>query len=237
MSTYILIHGAWQGGWCWNKVATLLEQAGHNVIAPDLPSHGNDQTPISEVTLQSYVDRVYEILKTQAEPVILVGHSMGGIVITQAAEYYPDKIEKLVYVCAFLPRNGESLMDWAQPDSEALVLPNAIVSEDRSYLTFKDEAIEDTFYGDCFAQDVAKSKSLLCPQALAPLQTPVNTTAANFGRVPRVYIECLQDRAISISVQRQMQAALPCHLAMAMDTSHSPFLSHPKVLVNNLSSL
>lgn len=66
---------------------TLLEQAGHKVIAPDLPSHGKDKTPISKVTLQSYADCVGEILIEMIEAVILVGHSMGGIVITQAAEY------------------------------------------------------------------------------------------------------------------------------------------------------
>ncbi|MBA3922407.1 MAG: alpha/beta fold hydrolase, partial [Nostocaceae cyanobacterium] len=111
MSTCILIHGAWHSSWCWNKVATLLEQAGHKVIAPDLPSHGKDKTPIREVTLQSYTDRICEILTELIEPVILVGHSMGGLVITQVAEQCPDKIEKLVYLCAFLPGNGESLLD------------------------------------------------------------------------------------------------------------------------------
>ncbi|WP_413467230.1 alpha/beta fold hydrolase [Pleurocapsa sp. FMAR1] len=94
MSIYILIHGSWHGSWCWNKVATLLEQAGHKAIAPDLPSHGDDRTPIFEVTLQSYEDRVCEVVKAQTEPVILVGHSMAGIVITQAAEQCPAKIEK-----------------------------------------------------------------------------------------------------------------------------------------------
>ncbi len=237
MSTYVLIHGAWHGSWCWSDVVTLLEQAGHKVIAPDLPSHGNDKTPIREVTVQSYTDRVCEVVKAQTDPVILVGHSMGGVVITQAAEQCPDKIEKLVYLCAFLPGNGESLMDWGQEDSEALVLKNVVLSEDRSYVTVKDEAVKDIFYGDCSAQDVAQSKLLLVPQALAPFGTPVNTTAENFGRLPRVYIECLQDRAISISVQRRMQSALPCQQVMTMDTSHSPFFSNPEVLVNHLISL
>jgi pimeloyl-ACP methyl ester carboxylesterase len=193
MSTYVLIHGAWHGGWCWNKVVPLLEQAGQKVVAPDLPSHGNDKTPLKEVTLQSYADRVCETVRAQVEPVILVGHSMGGLVITQAAEQCPDKIKTLVYLCAFLLGNGESLLHWAQQDTEALVLPNLVMAEDQSYATVKDEAIKDAFYGDCSAEDVARAKSLLVPQAAAPFGTPVNTTAENFGRVPRVYIECLQD--------------------------------------------
>lgn len=128
-------------------------------------------------------------------------------------------------------------MDWAQQDPESLVSQNMIVSKDRSYFLLKDEAIGEAFYGDCSAEDAAKSKLLLCPQAAAPFPTPVNTTAENFGRLQRFYIECLQDRAILISLQRRMQAALPCQQVMTMNTSHSPFLSHPEALVNHLISL
>jgi len=86
MSTYLLIHGAWHGGWCWRKVVPLLEAKGHRVLAPDLPGHGNDATPTATVTLKSYTDRICEIASEQNEPAILAGHSMGGIAITQAAE-------------------------------------------------------------------------------------------------------------------------------------------------------
>ena len=86
MSTYVLIHGAWHGAWCWDKLAPLLQDQGHTVIAPDMPAHGQDLMPISEVTLQSYANRVCEVVNQQTEPVILVGHSLGGISITQAAE-------------------------------------------------------------------------------------------------------------------------------------------------------
>ncbi len=92
MSTYVLVHGAWHGSWCWEKVVPLLEQAGHQVEALDLPGHGQDKTPIREITLAAYTNRVCETLDAQAEPVILVGHSLGGMVITQAAEERPAKI-------------------------------------------------------------------------------------------------------------------------------------------------
>lgn len=78
MSTFVLIHGAAHGGWCWYKVVPLLEKQGHTVLAPDLPSHGRDKTPLAAVTLQLYVDSVCKLLDEQQEPVILVGHSMGG---------------------------------------------------------------------------------------------------------------------------------------------------------------
>jgi pimeloyl-ACP methyl ester carboxylesterase len=167
------------------------------VGAPDLPGHGRDKTPIPEISLQAYTDRVCQILDAQSEPVILVGHSMGGLVITQTAEYRPRKIRTLAYLSATLPRNGESLLQLAEGDKEALVLPNLIMAEDKTYATLKDEVIEEAFYGDCSDEDVAGAKSLLVPQAAAPFTTPVHTTEENFGRVRRVYISCLRDKAIT----------------------------------------
>lgn len=95
MSTYVLVHGAWHGAWCWKYVIPILENEGHNVIALDLPGHGEDKTPIPEITFDAYAKRVCKILDEQSEPVVLVGHSMGGAVISQVAEYLPSKNHKI----------------------------------------------------------------------------------------------------------------------------------------------
>jgi pimeloyl-ACP methyl ester carboxylesterase len=237
MSTYVFVHGANHGGWCWDKVAPLLTQAGHTVVAPDLPGHGSDTTPITDVTLQSYVTSVQAAVMIQPEPVILVGHSMGGAVITQVAEQCPQKIERLVYLAAFLLADGESCLHWMQQDGESLVLSNVTVAPDQSYVVMNDEAAKAVFYGDCSDEDVARARSLLGPEATIPSGTPVHTTEANFGRVPRVYIETLQDKAISLGVQRRMYANLPCQKVRTMNTSHSPFLSAPEALAAHLMSL
>ena len=237
MSIYVLIHGAWHGGWCWEKIVPLFKREGHKVEAPDLPGHGNDKTPIHEISLEAYTNRVCEILDAQTEPVILVGHSMGGVVITQAAEYRPQKIEKLVYLTAFLLQNGEFLHQYGEADKDALILPNLIMAEDQSYTTVRGDALKEVFYGDCSDEDVMKAKSLLVPQAAAPLITPVNTSPNNFGRVPRIYISCSRDRAISPSIQKKMYSNLPCKKVIRMDTSHSPFFSAPEELVGHLLSL
>ena len=237
MSNYVLIHGAWHGGWCWKNVVPLIEKEGHKVVAPDLPGHGNDKRPITEITLQAYTDRVCQILDEQSEPVILVGHSMGGVVITQTAEYRPEKIKKLVYLTGFLLQNGEFLLQHAEPDTEALVPPNLIFSEDQSYATVKEEALKEVFYADCSDEDVEFAKSQLVPQAAAPFATPVSTTEENFGRVPRVYISCLRDKAISPSIQEKLYKALPCEKVISLDTSHSPFFSAPEELANHLLSI
>ena len=114
MATFILIHGAFHGGWCWDKVKPILEQNGNTVVAPDLPSHGADRTSIADVTLALYSERICEVLEQQSEKVILVGHSLGGLSITQAAEERPDDIGLLVYLTAFLLKNGESRRNGSQ---------------------------------------------------------------------------------------------------------------------------
>lgn len=238
MSTYVLIHGAWHGSWCWEKVVPLLRKAGHQVEAPDLPGHGQDKTPIREITLAAYTKRVVETLDAQAEPVILVGHSMGGVVITQVAEERPDRIQTLVYLTAFLPVNCESLLQIARKNVDSLLNPNLMTNEEQGYITFREGApLKDIFYGDCPDEDVERARSLLVPQAIAPMATPVRITTENYGRVPRVYIECLRDRTITPGLQEMMCAATPCQSILSMKTSHSPFYSAPQELASHLTSL
>jgi pimeloyl-ACP methyl ester carboxylesterase len=236
MSTYVLIHGAWHGAWCWHKLMPLLESHGHRVIAPDLPSHGIDRTPTASVSLRSYTDAVVALLDAAAEPVHLVGHSMGGLVITQAAEVRPEKVATLVYLAAFLLPNGTTLLERAQADSGEII-PNLEFAPDHVSACIRQEALRGAAYADCSAADIALARSLLVPQAALPLMTPIETTPQGWGRVPRMYIECTEDRAITIGLQRAMQAELPCRQVITMATSHSPFLSAPRELAEHLLAL
>ncbi len=234
MSTYLLIHGAWHGGWCWRKVVPLLEARGHRVLTPDLPGQGDDGTATAAVTLASYTGRICGIASTQTEPVILAGHSMGGIAITQAAENCPKHIGARVYLCAFLPRDGDSLMTWASQDQESMVNPSTTIPRADGAIDFKPEHSREAFYGNCADEDAAFAESRLVAQSAAPLGTPVETTAERWGRIPRYYIECERDRAITLKLQREMQKHSPCRQSFSMDTDHSPFLSAPEQLADIL---
>lgn len=234
---FVLVHGAWHGAWCWDRVVPILERK-HEVVAIDLPGHGRNRSlPVMEITLETYTSSVLRILDSLRDPVILVGHSMGGVVITQSAEYRPSKIRKLVYLTAFLPRNGECLLDHANLDSKALVMPNVILDKKTSSLSFEKGAVKDIFYQDCSKEDIERAESLLVPQAIAPFNTKVVTSENNFGSVSRVYIECLKDRAITLEAQRTMHNALPCKRVISMDSGHSPFFSAPEELAKNLESI
>jgi pimeloyl-ACP methyl ester carboxylesterase len=237
MATFLLVHGAWHGGWCWHRVAALLESKGHEVIAPDLPGHGNDRTPTARVTLKSYTDRVCEIAGGQPEPVILVGHSMGGVAITQAGEDCPESIRSLVYLCAFLPRNGDSLTTWASEDSESKVNPASLEIGPDGTTVFKRECAREAFYMQCSDEDIAFAQARLVAQSPAPISTPVKTTPGRWGRIARDYIECARDRAITLKLQRAMQKESPCRQIFSIDTDHSPFFSRPRELAEVLDRI
>lgn len=233
---FVLVHGAWHGAWCWKKLVPELARRGHTVAAPDLPGLGEDRTPAGGVTLADYAMRIAAALDAQSEPSILVGHSMGGMAISAVAELRPEKILRLVYLCAFLPRNGESLLMLEERNPDPRVPPHITPDKEHFTATIDPDAVEELFYHDCSADDVAFAKSRLRPQSFPPLTAPVALTAGNFGRLPRTYIECTEDRAIVIGFQRQMQRLSPCDV-VTLETSHSPFLSAPALLAEALSSL
>jgi hypothetical protein len=112
-----------------------------------------------------------------------------------------------------------------------------IIAEDQSYVTLREEGLKAVIFGDCSDEDVERFKSLMVPEATAPVATPLTTTDENFGRIPRVYIECLQDRAIAPSVQKEMYTHIRCERVISMNTSHMPLFSAPEELAGHLSSL
>lgn len=237
LSTIVLIHGGWHGAWCWDRVAPLLEQAGHEVVRFDLPGHGEDRTPAAEVTSESYTSRVVEALDTLSEPVVLVGHSLSGTVISQAAERRPGKIEKLVYLCALLLPSGKSAIEASQEDGDSVILQNAKVEEDLGRIILTEAGMREVLYHDCPEEDFERALRLLSPQPLAPLGTPVEVTDGNFGNVRRTYVHTTQDRAVSPPAQEKMYTDLPCEKVVSMATGHLPFFAAPEELAGHLDSL
>jgi pimeloyl-ACP methyl ester carboxylesterase len=238
MTIYVFVHGAWHGAWCWNKVVPLLEGAGHRATALDLPGHGRDDTPIAQVTFEAYCNKVREVVEAQPEPVILVGHSMGGRVITQVAELRPDKIKALVYLAAILLKNGENTMP-ADPDtSETFIQRSVTTSDDGTYQMLRKDAIKELLFHDCSDEDTDSAMALLTSrQASQPFTIPMRVTNENFGMIRKVYIECLEDKAVTPNQQKIMYTVTPCDTVISMNTSHSPFLSSPQELADHLSSI
>jgi pimeloyl-ACP methyl ester carboxylesterase len=237
MATFILVHGAMHGGWCWHKLVPLLESRGHRVLAPDLPGMGEDATPLSEVTLETWAEFIARQSREAGEPVILVGHSRGGTVISEAAELAPQAMLGLVYLAALLLPAGQVAFEAAVAEDARSAAESGKGATDDLSLRVEPEAARALFYNRATPEDAIWAGARLCPEPLAPNMTPLTVTRERWGRLPRAYIECLDDRALPIGLQRSMQAALPCDPVVTMDSDHSPFLCEPRALAAHLDDI
>ncbi len=228
MATFLLIHGAWHGGWSMEPLRPALEAAGHKVIAPDLPGTDSDEA-LARTTLATWGDFVAALARQQPEPVILCGHSRGGIVISEAAERAPEAVKALVYITAFLIPNGSSLADFAAPRTPALAAGMQIVAGGAA-VTVSPEAAAATFYTRV-PSDVAEAAARrLVPEPTCIRDTPLQLSEARWCSIPRYYIECSEDEMIPPENQRRMQAASPVKKVLTIACDHAPSLSDPDAL-------
>jgi pimeloyl-ACP methyl ester carboxylesterase len=235
MARFVLVHGAFHGAWCWEPLVAELASRGHAVATLDLPGAGDDPTPVAEVTLDAYAQRICDALAGEAEPVVLAGHSMAGMAITQAAARCPERIARLVYIAAFLPADGQSLVDLTQLPEGAgdMVQENMVVEGEPPVATMPAAAAREAFYGLCPSEQAAWAIERLRPQALAPFVTPVQLGEAA-ALPPRAYVIAGQDRAIPTALQRRLVADNPDVESVELDADHSPFLSRPVELADAL---
>lgn len=236
-STYVLVHGAWQAPYVWDDVRSYLTSRGNRVIIVELPAHGADNTPAHTTSLEVYSRKVISAVLEEKKRVILVGHSMAGMVISNVAENVPEKIIQLVYIGAFLPASGQSLTDlaYADPDSK---LGNALIpSADQLMLDIKREELTYLFVNDGSKDTKEQLIANYRAEPAIPFSIKISLTEKNFGSVPKVYIKTLQDLVISTFLQDKMIAAANIKKVYNVDTSHSPFLSQFEVVANLLHEI
>jgi pimeloyl-ACP methyl ester carboxylesterase len=241
MARIVLVHGAFAGAWCWEPVLPGLRAAGHSVQTVDLPGSGEDRTPVEEVTLEAYAERVGDALR-EGPPAVLVGHSMGGMVITQAAAQYPERVAALVYLAAFLPGDGQSLLDLtALPEgAEDQVQANLVVSGDPPVATMPPTACRQALFACCDDTQAAWAVQRMGPQPVIPFTQPVKLGGAGadaFAALPRAYVSCTLDRAIPVALQRRMLQSAGCQPVIELETDHSPWISRSDELVAALDGL
>lgn len=220
MATFVLVHGAFHGGWCWYRMIVELEARGHTVIAPDLPGHG--RAAGQAASLRLYGDHVADIIRRLDEPVVLVGHSMGGAVITVAGETVPEKIAHIVYVSAFMAPSGTSMNGSlaATPTSDGLVpVVDPMVS---------------AFYHDCSKEDEALARLCLTAQPQLPLTEAIDWTLERWGGIPRTFVGCAEDQIFPIAEQRRRADEQPGTRWIELYCGHSPFFAMPEKLADAL---
>lgn len=239
MSRFVLVHGAMGNHRTWPlSFLEGLRAKGHTVEVLDLPGQGNDHTPKDSVTLQTYADKVVSQLKTHDEPAILVGHSMGGMVVTQAADDFiagGGKLAQVVYLTAFLPRNSQSLLDLAGTPEGAgdQVQANLQVSGEPPMGTFPHSAAKEALFNttplDVFN---AVEPGSMESQPIIPFTNPATIT--DDRTIVRRYIFALQDRAIPLPLQRKMSRDTAVVETAEIDCDHMVMYSAPEQLIEVL---
>lgn len=217
--TIVLVHGAWHGAWCWQRVVASLTTRQCDVRTVELPSVGAG--PNANIRLESDAAAVRAVVSEVDGPVVLCGHSYGGMVISQAS-YRQPKVSKLVYLCAFVPESAESLVSigggqlapWIQLKDGGLTLPDL-------------GRAAELFYGDCDATTQQWAIGQIRPQCAAPFSDAV--MHPGWKEIRSTYVVCSADRAMPPDWQRDLFAPR-LNKVVEITSSHSPFLSQPSDL-------
>jgi len=238
MAHLLLIHGAWGGAWEFQETLEGLRKQGDQATAIDLPGHGDFESPIAEVTMDAYVQTVIDAAEAIEGPIILVGHSLGGAIISQVAERIPHKIERLVYVAAMLPKNGDTPLGLMQSDEAGELLPKLEFSADQTYVTVGPEAVKQTLL-----HDVLEPKRLeaflphfAMKQATEPFMFAAELTEKSFGSVPKTYVRASIDRVLSPSLQDKMVTNWKVDRVLTLESGHFPLMSIPQRLIEVIRS-
>lgn len=235
MASLVLVPGALHGAWAWEGIVPLLAAQGHRVYAPDLPGTEREPSiPTGAATLRMWTDSLVDVIRQAGEPVHLVAHSRGGLVIGEAAEVVPELVRGLIYVTALIVPPGRTTPDVMGPQTSSQQLE---FSEDRASFTMQPELATSLFYNACTPEQAEWAVRQLRPEPLAIMTTPASVTWARWGRLPRAFVECTEDRTLSLEQQIGIQAAAPCNPVRRIAADHSPFLSAPDALVNAITEI
>ncbi|MFD5553542.1 alpha/beta fold hydrolase [Streptomyces sp. NPDC127068] len=273
----LFLHGSWHGTWCWSEVIARVTAAGRPAVAVDMAGHGlrarrarclserpfdpagltGEVSPVADVDLDGagalLVDQLARI--GGGRPVTVVAHSMGGAVLTRAAQRAPELVGRAVYLAAFMPgsdlaggtyygvpENADSLVGAVIRADAAVIGAHRIdlASADAGYRRL----LRDAFYTDVDQGLADAAMGLLTPDAPAGIaRGTTRLTTDGWGSVPRTYVVCTRDRALPPALQRKFiadaDAAFPENptSVVELDAAHSPFLSMPERLADVVAGL
>jgi pimeloyl-ACP methyl ester carboxylesterase len=220
-----LVHGAFENVHIWDGLSAKLTADGYRVITIDLPGRVSTPMAPNKVSLELYRDTVLKAIADESRPVVMVGHSFGGFPISAVAEAAPEKIKTLVYVAAYLPRDGESMLALATGDRDSKAGPELKIDEAHGIASVNYAARADLFANGAPEGLRKVLPDLILDEPLAPMATPVHLTAARFGKTDKVYIHTAHDNVVSPWLQQQMVAATPVRTSITLQTGHTPFLT------------
>jgi pimeloyl-ACP methyl ester carboxylesterase len=222
----VLVHGAWETGSVWDGVAAKLKQDGYRVQVVTLAGRPGNPVAPNQVSMESYRKTIVDAVDANTQPVVLVGHSFAGFPISVVAEAEPTRIRTLVYLAAYLPRDGQSLLSVATADRDSKAGAALEIDKNAGLATILPAARAGLFANDAPAAVGAIVAGAIVPEPLGPLATPVHLTV-RFAGVDKAYIHTARDQVVSPSLQAAMVAATPVRLEQSLDTGHTPFVTNP----------
>jgi pimeloyl-ACP methyl ester carboxylesterase len=232
--TFVLVHGAWHGGWCWRAVAEMLRAAGHRVFTPTQTGLGERAHLLSrETTLDVFIEDIAQVLHfEQLEDVVLVGHSFGGIAISGVADRMPERLRQLVYLDSLILQHGQTALGQVPPDVAAARVQAAQESSGGLSLP----APPATAFGLLRDEDIAAVGPRLTPHPMATYTSPLRLKHELANGVARTYIVCTQPGYATLARSRDLARALGWPLR-EIATGHDAMVSAPAELAAMLTDI
>lgn len=236
MANYLLVPGAWHGGWYWKRVTPLLRAAGHEVFTPTLTGLGERKHLMSpDIGLDTHVQDVVGVLEYEGlSDVILVGHSYAGMVITGVAGKAPERIARLVYLDAFVPEDGKSLMDYQPPEMTQLFYERTCTEGEGYKLP---AVIPLEAFGVTDVDDLAWLCPRIDPHPFKTKTDPVHAGGARAAAIPRTFVYCNAPAAGPFGQFAERVKQDPEWEYVEMATGHEVMITHPALLADFLLRL
>lgn len=232
MADFLLVHGSCHGAWCWRDLIPALTALGHSASAIDLPGH-NDSRDLTSVTLD---ETAKAVLAASTPETTIVGHSWAGFPISAAAELDPSMMRGLIYLCAYVPVSGLSLIEMRKRGPRQTLTGATRKDGASNSYDILPEPARELFYQDCTEEAVDFALQHLGSQPIRPQDTAL-TLAKNWQSTSKAYVRCTEDRVIPPEYQADMVQDWPTSRVHDLVSSHSPFLSVPQQLAALLSSI
>ena len=229
---YVLVHGAWHGGWCWRRVADRLVSAGHRVFAPSLTGLGDRRHLLNrETNLDTHIQDIIEIIEAEElREVILVGHSYGGVVITGVAAKIPQRLKQLVYLDAVLVEDGESWSSAHTPDTVAARRKSAQESSGGSTLP----VLKSSLFGVTDAEDQAWVDRRVTPHPFSTYEQRMHWGGPIGNHLSKVYVDCTEPAMASLAAMKDNYRGKAEWPFIEIKTGHDAMVTAPKELAEIL---
>jgi pimeloyl-ACP methyl ester carboxylesterase len=232
MTRYVLVHGAWHGGWCWERLREQLAQGGADIHAPTLTGLGDRAHLLSPaVSLQTHIDDIVQVLEEgDLRDAVLVGHSYAGMVVTGVAARLPNRLSRLVYLDAVVPRDGQSLFDCSGPRFRSWIDEQVNARGEG----WRIPPAPPEFLGLADSADLAWVMPKLVPHPYRTFREPVHLQPGWESRVPRTYVNCIGSRPRGGERSAQAAGIDDYH---ELPTGHDAMVTAPRELAELLRNL